>query len=144
MPPEKPRWIYRFENFSRALSLLRDAVDLMQARELTQLEQEGVIQRFEYTWELAWKVLRDYLEQGGVVLKTVTPASVIKAAVAARIVPQGEVWMRALDARNRMAHTYSLKAFEQIIADIRTHYLSALETLHLTLSEQAAGGAFRG
>jgi hypothetical protein len=43
-----------------------------------------------------------------------------------------------------MAHTYSLKAFEQIIADIRAHYLSALETLHLTLAEQAAGGASRG
>ena len=144
MQPEQPRWIYRFENFSRALSLLRDAIDLMQVRELTQLEKEGVIQRFGYTWELAWKVLRDYLEQGGIVLNTVTPASVIKAAVAARIVPQGEVWMRALDARNRMSHTYSVKLFEQIIADIRAHYLWELEALHLTLAGQGAGGASRG
>lgn len=141
MEREKPRWIYRFDNYRRAFSLLRDAMDMMQARDLTQLEKEGVIQRFEYTWELAWKVLRDYLEHRGVVLSTVTPSSVIKAAVAAKIIAEGDVWMRALDARNKMAHAYSLKTFEQIIADIGTHYLAELDALHLILLEQAMGDA---
>ncbi len=133
MTDPTPRWHYRFDNFSRALTLLRQAVDESTARQFSALEQEGLIQRFEYTWELAWKVLKDYLDAQGVVLATVTPAAVIKAANAARIIGDGDIWMRALEARNRLSHTYSLKTFEQTIADIRTHYLAALETLQRRL-----------
>ena len=99
MTDETPRWHHRFDNFSRALSLLREGIGLLDERALTPLEQEGVIQRFEYTWELAWKVLKDYLDAQGVVLATVTPAAVIKAANAARIIDDGDTWMRALEAR---------------------------------------------
>ena len=75
-----PRWHYRYDNFHRAHSLLREAVELMHERALTPLEQEGAIQRFEYCWELAWKTLKDYLEQQGIQLPTVTPAAVLRAA----------------------------------------------------------------
>ena len=71
------RWEQRFENFTRALGLLRDAL----ARgpgPLNQLEKEGVVQRFEYTLELAWKTIKDYLEASGVVLSAVTPRQVVK------------------------------------------------------------------
>lgn len=135
---EKPRWKYRFDNYKRAFGLLREAIETMQARELSQLEKEGVIQRFEYTWELAWKVLNDYLDSVGVVLETITPAAVIRAAFAAKIIKDGDVWMKALDARNKMSHTYNLKTFELIIADIRTDYFGLLDTLHLTLLEKAS------
>jgi nucleotidyltransferase substrate binding protein (TIGR01987 family) len=115
---EKPRWIYRFDNFKNAFALLSEAIYMMRSRQISQLEQEGVIQRFEYTWELIWKVLKDYLEQEGVVFETITPANVIKEAVAANLIQNGEVWMDALDARNKMSHTYSFKKFDQIIIDI--------------------------
>ena len=130
MTQEKPRWVYRFDNYKHAYLLLREAIETLESRQLTQLEKEGVIQRFEYTWELAWKVLKDYLEQSGVVLDNVTPASVIKAAFAAKVIADGELWMQALDARNRMSHTYDLKVFERIIEEIRTRYLSAFEMLY--------------
>lgn len=136
MTNEKPRWIYRFDNYKRAFGLLREAIETMQARELTQLEKEGVIQRFEYTWELAWKVLADYLDSKGVVLETVTPAAVIRAAYAAKIIADGEVWMKALDARNKMSHTYNFKTFELIIADIRAQYFAVLDALHLSMLEK--------
>ena len=64
--PAKPRWLYRFDNYKRAFGLLREAMELIETRPLTQLEREGVIQRFEYTWELAWKLIQDYLEREGV------------------------------------------------------------------------------
>jgi nucleotidyltransferase substrate binding protein (TIGR01987 family) len=137
MPPETPRWFYRFDNYKRAFNLLRQAIETQQQRELTQLEKEGVIQRFEYTWELAWKVLKDYLESEGQVLPTITPAAVIRAAHAAKIIDHGDIWMRALDARNRMAHTYDLKSFEQVISAIAGEYLSVLDALHLTLLEKS-------
>ena len=141
MTDPTPRWHYRFDNFARALALLRQAIDESTVRQLSALEQEGLIQRFEYTWELAWKLLRDYLDAQGVVLATVTPAAVIKAANAARIIEDGDTWMKALDARNRMSHTYSLRSFERVIADIRTHYLAALDGLYRRLLGETPAGS---
>jgi hypothetical protein len=69
----KPRWIYRFDNYKRAFLLLREAIEITEERELTALEKEGVIQRFEYTW----KLIKDYLEHQGIVLDRITPTFVI-------------------------------------------------------------------
>ena len=130
---QTPRWEYRFDNYKRAFTLLRESIDIMRERQLSQLEKEGIIQRFEYTWELAWKVLKDYLEYSGIIIDTVTPTSVIKAAFAARIIDHGEIWMQALDSRNKMSHTYDIKAFERIISDIDKYYLDILDTMYLKL-----------
>lgn len=139
---EKPRWLYRFDNFKRAFSLLGEAIHTIRTRRISQLEQEGVIQRFEYTWELTWKVLRDYLEHKGVILETITPAAVIKAALAANLIKNGEVWMDALDARNKMSHTYNFKKFEKIIIDIEKNYYPELKSLNLKMLkfEKETGG----
>ncbi len=134
---DKPRWLYRFDNYKRAFSLLREAIEITQTRELTQLEKEGVIQRFEYTWELAWKVIKDYLEHEGLVLDKITPASVIRTAFEAKIITHGERWMQALDARNKMSHTYNLKKFEETIQEIRTSYLALFDDLHLFMMKSS-------
>ncbi len=136
-PPEKPRWFYRLENYGRAFSLLREAMTIMESRPLTQLEKEGVIQRFEFTWELAWKLMKDYLEASGVALETITPAAVIRAGFAAKIIQAGDIWMQALDARTKMAHTYNFKIFEKIIEDIRGLYFARLEELYTVMIERA-------
>ncbi len=130
MPDEKPRWLYRFDNYKRAFALLREAIELAETRKLSSLEEEGVIQRFEYTWELAWKLLADLLAADGVTLDTVTPRSVIRGAFAAKLIHDGEAWMGALDARNRMAHTYNMAEFEIVIAEIQSSYLSLFSALH--------------
>lgn len=134
---EKPRWIYRFDNYKRAFLLLRDAVETMQQRPLNQLEKEGMIQRFEYTWELAWKTLKDYLEYKGVVLETITPSEVVKSAFAAKIIDNGKVWMAALDARNLMSHTYDFQVFEETVSEIKKEYLDILGDLYMTLLEKS-------
>lgn len=76
------RWQQRLQNFERPLSLLEDALSRGPAA-LNQLEKEATVQRFEYTLELAWKTLKDYLEKSGVVLTSITPRQVIKDAFAA-------------------------------------------------------------
>jgi nucleotidyltransferase substrate binding protein (TIGR01987 family) len=129
-PVPAPRWKYRFDNFQRAFLLLREGIETLDERSLSQLEKEGLIQRFEYTWELAWKTLRDFLEAEGIQLETITPSQVIRAGLNARIISDGELWMRALDARNRMSHTYDLKAFEQIIQEVRNQFLNLLGSLY--------------
>jgi len=133
-----PRWLYRFANFKRAFLLLREAIYTIQERELSQLEKEGIIQRFEYTWELTWKVLKDYLEHKGIVLGTITPSAVIKAAIEANLIKNGQVWMNALDARNKMSHTYDFKIFERIILNIKNDYYPELDNMYLRMLELAA------
>lgn len=127
---EKPRWQYRFDNYSRAFSLLREAVELQQKRPLSDLEKEGVIQRFEYTWELAWKTIKDYLENEGIVLEKITPKAVIVAALEARIIIRKEDWMRALDDRNRMSNVYSRIVFAELVNNIEQGYLSLFDQLY--------------
>jgi len=136
-PTEKPRWQYRFDNFKRAYILLREAIEQTQERKLSQLEKEGIIQRFEYTIELAWKTMKDYLESQNLVLDQVTPRAVIKEAFAAKLVTDGQVWMDALDARNKMFHTYDFRKFEEVITDIQKHYLTVIEDLHFKLLEHS-------
>jgi nucleotidyltransferase substrate binding protein (TIGR01987 family) len=144
MTTEKPRWQYRYDNFQRAFLLLREAITLSETRELSALEKEGLIQRFEYTWELAWKTLKDFLEAEGIILETVTPAATLKAAFAARIIHDGELWMKALDARNLMSHTYNLKTFEKIATAIRKEYLPLLEKLYQDLGSKISSGSWHG
>ena len=82
-----PRWVYRFRNFERAFALLAAPFE---APSLSTLEKEGVIQRFEYTLELAWKVLKDYLEHQGVQFTEITPRRVIRAAFEAELISAGD------------------------------------------------------
>jgi len=125
---EDIRWKQRFQNFDRAFVLLRSALE--EKRTLSLLEKEGVIQRFEYSYELAWKTLKDYLEANGVVITPVTPRQVIKEAFAAKVISDGQVWINMLDNRNLLSHTYDSAVFEQAVQAIAAHYLPAMEKLH--------------
>ena len=89
------RWQYRFRNFSRAYSLLSEALE-RGVDDLNDLEKEGVIQRFEYTFELAWNTLKDRLEYDGVVMESVTPRNVIRTATATGLVADGQTWINIL------------------------------------------------
>lgn len=127
------RWQYRFRNFSRAYSLLREALE-SGADALNQLEREGVIQRFEYTFELAWQLLKDRLEHDGVILAPVTPRNVIRQATAAALVADGQAWIDMLTDRNRMSHNYDFDAFETVIRNISARYLPQLDELYQRLA----------
>jgi nucleotidyltransferase substrate binding protein (TIGR01987 family) len=134
---DKPRWVHRFDNYTRALALLREAVEAMQARHFSDLEKQGLIHRFEFTCELAWKLLKDYLEHTEVRLETITSAAVIREAFAARLIENGDLWMQSLNARNRTSHIYDLKTFERILADISKDYLPLFEALQRKLVPSA-------
>ena len=122
------RWKQRFQNFSRACVLLREGVE--RGALLSPLEQEGVVQRFEYTLELAWKTAKDFLEAAGAVISPVTPRQVFKDAFAAKILVDGHVWIAMLDHRNLLSHTYDPAVFAQAVEAITTRYLPAIIELH--------------
>ena len=138
---EKARWHYRFDNYKRAFNLLRQAMELKSEKSLSNLEIEGIIQRFEYTWELAWKTLKDYLESDGLVLEKITPKAVIVASIEAKIITDREVWMNALDDRNRMSHVYSDAAFAEVVENIEKKYLSLFDALYEKLFDELMNNA---
>ncbi len=123
------RWRQRFENFDRALCLLSNALADGQEK-LSPLEQEGAAQRLEYTLELAWKCMKDYLEESGVSINPSTPRQVIKEAFVAKIISDGQVWIDMLNHRNLLSHTYDFTIFEDAIRATIARYLPALQSLH--------------
>lgn len=130
------RWKQRFQNFDRAFVLLRQALE-NGPEVLNPLEKEGVVQRFEYCFELAWKTVKDYMEQSGFVFATVAPRQVLKEAFAARIIADGQVWIDMLDHRNLLSHTYNQAGFEQAVEAIHSRYLAGFAALHEFLQEES-------
>ncbi|MGQ0767528.1 MAG: nucleotidyltransferase substrate binding protein [Gemmatimonadota bacterium] len=122
------RWQQRFENLCRALFLLDEAISFGVDR-LSPLEKEGTVQRFEYTLELSWKTLKDYLEQQGFSSIPSTPRQVIKDAYAAGILPDGQVWIDMIDHRNLLSHTYDALRFAEAVSEIGSRYLPAMKNL---------------
>ncbi len=123
------RWHYRFRNFSRAYLLLSEAME-REVAELNELEREGAIQRFEYTFQLAWLTLKDRLEYGGIVLTEVTPRNVIQQAFAAKLIHDAEVWIDMLVDRNLMSHTYDFARFRATLESVRRRYLPVLSDFY--------------
>ena len=103
------RWLQRFQNFDRAFLLLRSALEERDIEKMSGLEKEGLIQRFEYSYELAWKTMKDYLEEQGANINPVTPRNVIKEEFAAKINTDGQVWVDMMLYRNLLSHIRLLK-----------------------------------
>ena len=124
------RWIQRFQNFDRAFLLLRSALEEGGLEQMSELEKEGLIQRFEYSYELAWKTMNDYLEEQGTIINPVTPRNVIKEAFSAQIIADGQVWVDMMLHRNLLAHTYDFSKFKEVLDAVVERYLDAQEQLH--------------
>lgn len=120
------RWRQRFENFDKAFQQLTYAINLFDS--LSVLEKEGLIQRFEYTFELAWKTIKDYLEANDVDAKF--PREVIKEGFHFEIIDDGDVWMDMLEKRYLLAHTYDEERFNFVTMKIKTEYYSAVAQVY--------------
>ncbi|MBU2454395.1 MAG: nucleotidyltransferase substrate binding protein [Proteobacteria bacterium] len=129
---EDIRWKQRFENFKNAYKQFSDAVSCVD--QLSVLEKEGMIQRFEYTFELAWKTLKDFLEAQNV--DAAYPRQVIKKAFEYEIIEDGETWLEMLEQRNLMAHTYSEEIFIKAVQLICGKYFQAIEQVYRFLLKE--------
>jgi len=125
------RWKQRFQNYRSAFNLLRSALTDKEINEYSALEQEGIVQRFEYTFELGWKTLKDYLEYSGVALTEATARTVIKECAAVGTFGEagidGSVYLDMILARNTLSHIYDSRRFASIITKIKSDYLPELE-----------------
>ena len=130
------RWKQRFENFQRALNQLSAAVRLHEARPLTDLEKQGLIQGFEFTHELAWNVLKDYLEMEGI-QGLVGSRSTVREAFKRGLVRDGEVWMDMIEKCNLSSHTYNESVAEAIVSAVVERYHTAFLELRDRLARLA-------
>lgn len=94
----------------------------------TELERAGIIQFFEITFELSWKVLKDYLEAQGYMVRS--PRESIKQAYQMEIVTDGHTWMEALSRRNQTTHTYDEQVAEEFVEEISKTFLPAIAELY--------------
>lgn len=132
MSNQDTRWKQRFSNFQRAFLLLREAMENDMNR-LSQLEKEGIIQRFEYTFELAWKVLKDKMENDGIILDQISPKAVVRQAFQSKYIKDAETWLDMIGDRNLMSHTYDFMKFEAVIKTIAEKYLPMLDEWYCSL-----------
>lgn len=127
-PLKDIRWKQRFENYEKSYLLL----DKYSNQPITtELERAGIIQFFEMTFELAWKVLKDYLEAQGYVVKS--PRETIKQAFQVELINDGHVWLDALAKRNLTTHTYDDALAEKLLNQIKGEYLPELKSLYQKL-----------
>jgi nucleotidyltransferase substrate binding protein (TIGR01987 family) len=135
---ENIRWKQRFINYKFALDQLSLAVGLAKSRSLSNLEKQGLIQAFEFTHELSWKVLKDYLEYQGISMITGS-RDAVREAFQNQIITHGDIWMEMISSRNKSSHTYNVEVADWIIERILNHYEHEFKQLKLkmeTISEQ--------
>lgn len=136
---EDIRWKQRFDNYLRAFATLRRAVDLARQRDLSELEQQGLIQGFEFTHELAWNVLKDYLENAGI-SGIIGSKGATREAFKNGLIHDGESWMEMIKSRNLSFHTYNQDTAEEVVTNILSRFYPAFEQMtatFTTLAEQA-------
>jgi len=121
MSDQDIRWIQRFAHFSQAFSQLKDAVELAHQRKLSKLEVQGLIQAFEYTHELAWNTLKDFLEEHGA-HNLYGSKDTTREAFKRGLIDNGEAWMDMIKSRNLTSHTYNEGTAAQIASAIIETY----------------------
>jgi nucleotidyltransferase substrate binding protein (TIGR01987 family) len=127
MNDKEIRWKQRFQNFGKAFLRLKEAIEINKPSEL---ERNGLVQRFEFTIELCWNTLKDYLEHEGLQFKP-TPKETLRQAFKSGIIDDAQVLIDGLDIRNELSHDYSGEKFEKSEINIRDRIYPAIEKVYL-------------
>lgn len=126
------RWKQRFQHYIGAYQQLKNAFEIYKTRELTILENQGVIQAFEVTQELSWKVMKDFLEYQGYD-EIYGSKNAVRLAFNVKIISNGEIWMDMIKSRNLMSHTYDEDEMLKIIKIIFENYIQEFENFKVTM-----------
>ena len=128
---KESRWRYRFDNYTKAYTVLEEALLI---KEPSTVEMAGVIQFYEMAFELAWKTIKDYLQEEGFDVKS--PKSALKQAIQMELIENGYDWIDALEDRNLTSHTYDEETALRVYMSIRTTYSGLLKSLFLKLQNE--------
>ena len=123
------RWVQRFENYTKAVKQL---TKFIAKGELNELEEQGMIQSFEYTYELAWNTLKDLFEQQGE-SNILGSRDAFRLAFKRGVIENGEVWMDMIKKRGLTSHTYNEKVADEMVTSIRDKYFGEFVRLQARL-----------
>lgn len=132
------RWEQRFSNYRRALAKLEEGIKTLNLQPLSDLEKEGLIQRFEYTYELAWKTLQDLLRFKGY-QDIAGPNPTLQQAFQDGYIHNGTVWSNMKKSRYLSTHTYDEETAENIVESICDAYFDAFKKLEIRLEQERSG-----
>ena len=124
MSKKTPRWVQRLASYKAALARLGEALELASERELSDLEKQGLIQAFEFTFELSWKVLKDFLEEEGSE-SMVSASQAYKTAFERGLLARADILVKGIESRNLTTHTYNEEVAAAVIRDVTNLYYSA-------------------
>ncbi len=134
------RWQLRLDNLRSAEKLLSEGIELLRAGGLNELSQAGLIQRFEFTWELAWKTLRDFMFASGQEISVPSPINVIRTAFTLNLISQADEWVEAMRLRNALSHEYDAARAAASLGAIADKYAPLIAELVERLSNEAERG----
>ena len=121
--------LQKIENYHHAMAQLEEAVAVYSRDRGDSLYRDGLIQRFEFTVELAWKSLKEYLEDQGTVLSITSPRAVLKDAYAAGVIMDADVWDEIIRSRNVTSHVYDEQTAIEVADRVCNTYLPVLKKL---------------
>ncbi len=128
------RWKQRFQNFEKAYLLLEQSTSI---KSLTDIERAGLIQFFEMSFELAWKLIKDFLQEEGFAINS--PKDAFKQAFQSELIKDGHVWIDAIGDRNLTVHTYDEQTAIEVEKKIKQKYYPALRQLYTLFKGKVDG-----
>lgn len=129
------RWQQRFANFNKAFTQLER---FLLQKDLNEMELQGLIKAFEYTYELSWKTLQDLLKDKGY-MDIAGPKPVIEQSFQDGYITDGKGWIRMHISRNLTSHTYDDKTAQEIVLGIKNEYFNLFQQLKIRLEEERSG-----
>ena len=136
MEEKTERWRQRLTMFGKALSRMDEVISLRRSRKLSNLECDGMIQRFEYTQELAWKLLKNYIEYQGEA-QLGGSRDTIRQAFRLGLIENVEPWFDMLESRNLTSHVYDEDTELTVIERIVDTYFPILNSLYAKMLKKA-------
>lgn len=128
------RWQQRFQTYKKAFKQFENGVELYKTRQLSDLEKQGIVQSFEYCFELGWNLLKDYLNYQGI-YDIRGSRDAVRLAYRYSIIDDADIWMDMISARNMTTHTYDPDILSTVLEEIVNTFYPCLKDLEKKFSE---------
>ena len=134
MEEKQPKWIERLEVFRNAIARLNEVIEISKQRSLNQFERDSLIKRFEFSYEMAWKLMMSYEKDNGVI-GILGSKDVVRQAFSMSLIDNGEAWMEMIDDRNKTSHLYDEEMAIDVIDAITHTYFPLFQELLLKMEQ---------
>lgn len=138
MENARPRWEQKLQSYHKALNRLAEIVNVMDKRQLNEFEADGLIQRFEFTFELAWKLMRSYAEFQGTDKEIMGSRDAIRWAFENKLISDSGTWMEMVKRRNDTSHTYDEDTASEAVLSIKESYYQVFTAFYDRMKKLAS------